>query len=354
MKKVVKIALLAFSCTAMMVACKDKNSPDNPANPDLQNDTTDVVPTKTAEEIYDEWMDIDETLAMDVSAANLKDLWQKTFEANVEKASKNVSYIRVQNETSHDSAYVDLKDDMSLEDYYFYSQEVNGVNVNLVKTLGGEWSVDAPNKQVSFTYPYYKASQTYTVCEISASRMLLSHENFNTISGKDEIIYEGYERRAALPALPENPVNRLAANQWRVMADSVRVSVFKPEKAGDFSAGEYVYTETKKGVFPQFCILSFAQMPDTWSMLLLESKDGKVLGSYEWSDESIVDPIEKALFLVQQHDGDIEFPEEMRFIPDLKDHDKAFFGGYRIKDVTVEGKTQRQRWDYFIHAEKVY
>lgn len=266
MKKFFKFAALAALILPLMVACKTKNGPDDPKQPD---------------EEFQEWIEEGSENEVTVSEKNLCGIWtiSQTFKADSEN-----NYLSSQLYGDPNNIHcLEIKDDNTFVDYFYNSDE----GTNKAK---GTWNLTG--KQVTFDIeanlsdcclPLWKQKK-YMVFRCEPEELALSYsveEPFQTRTGKDTmgiiVHYFVFKRLYELPEMPKPLEEVIVANQWKVLSDTMYLgkSVHVEDESTGFGGDLYQPVKVEQtNMLPQNAVITFA--PD--STLEIKAANGDIIG----------------------------------------------------------------------------
>jgi len=211
MKKIFKFAALAAFILPLMVACKTKNGPDDPKQPD---------------EEFQEWIEEGSENEVTVSEKNICGIWKLCQKYT---ADADLNYLDGQNvDDPYDNIHcLEIKEDNTFIDYFY--------NSGLGTSNGyGTWNLTG--KQFSYEYTVYPESGSlksvlngkYMVFRCEPEELALSYsETTQRIwnNGKDSIgtitYFSIFKRLYELPELPKPLAEVIVANPWKVLSDTM-------------------------------------------------------------------------------------------------------------------------------------
>jgi hypothetical protein len=307
-------ALMAMMILPMMTSCNLLN-PD--INPD--NQPQDTVPTP--QEQFEDWSAGTDSLKVPVSVDGLVGTWRHAFSSDKYKDSTNINGWNFISDTTQEGTYWEIKKDMSIITYNFMLKD----EVMVVYKSEGRWTLqDSKYFIVDWgeTIDEEKVLDKYTVEYLEADRFVVSRLLPGDENIPDRIWYTGYTRVAQLPELPENPRDRLTAQPWKVISDTVAVythttveygpddirdiRLLKEQKVNQLVTGG-TFTIKENGVFT------------------ITNAKGEVIGEYTWKDYEDNDPTVRPINITPTGRNDLNLETFITFYPQLNDPNSGCF-----------------------------
>ena len=273
MKKLFKFAALAALVLPLMVACKPKNNPDDPDS------------YKQPNEEFQDWIEEGSQNEIPVSEKNLCGIWKlcQTYTADAD-----LNYQDGQNVDDPNNMHcLEIKEDNTFIDY-FYNSELG------TSKSYGIW--DLAGKQFSFEYTVYPESGSlrglqkgkFMVFRCEPEELALSYsETIQRIwnNGKDSTgtitYFSIFKRLYELPQLPKTLAEVIAANQWKVLSDTMSLGkyVFVENESTNFAGDVYQPVKVEQtNMIPANAVITFA--PD--STLEIKDANGDMIAKAMW------------------------------------------------------------------------
>ena len=309
---------MAMMILPMMMSCKPVNPVDDPKDP--QQDTL-----PTPQEQLEDWTTGADSLKVPASVDALVGIWRYAFRSEKYKDSVRVNNWKIYEEPDGgpiQNIYWELKKDMTIVVYDFYLAD----SVPVVNISKGKWSLKDSKYfildwgQVVNEKP---ALDQYTVEYVEADRFVISY----IISGnenmpEDRIWCDGYQRVAQLPALPENPSDRLTAQPWKVVSDTMWTFTYKTV---EIRPDEFVgVTDMKEKKANQVVTNGTFTFKEDGVFTIMNDK-GEKIGLYEWKEDVTSSNAQFKIIDLTPVKNDLKLYGSLVFRPNLKDPSKGCF-----------------------------
>ena len=336
MKKVLYFAALAVLVLPLvMMSCKDRNNPD-----DKEGNPEDNAGT---EEWFDKWTEGDEDDAVKIDPKNLKGIWRWMVLSDIVEGEETP--INGYDYTDDEDRQYYL--DMGEKKYKQYEIELGALIRN-----EGEWELikDTINFNPSSSNGLWSYLMgDYKITLLEENRMVLCRKTDNTSDNlKDKTVYQ-YRVFTRIDKLPEMPVSvpdRLVANPWRVVSDSIFTFIYA-------EGGEKIVEVQAVNPLAKNSILCFYALGNNFQLL---DANGNILATAKWGVRQAFGNF--MLLDISEHgnpsDEDV-YPgllSSLEFWPDEKDATKAKFEHMEFMDQVVEGESLRKMWRYYVEAVK--
>lgn len=279
MKKFFKFAALAALVLPLVVACKPKNDPDAPKDPD---------------EEYQEWLDKGSENEVTVSEKNLCGIWQlfRTYAADSEQ-----NYVGSQN--YDEGNYLELSEDHTFVDY------IRNVNSGNSAILQGTW--DLLGKKVTIKYnadnvlpggerstleeAFSGRINDYMVFRCEPEELALSFTSqghLYTKDWKDSIgtitTFILFKRLYELPNIPKPLDKVVIGTPWKVLSDTMYLGKYNWVQDNSFMGSVYQPVKVEQtDMLPQNAVITFA--PD--STVEVKAANGDLIGKAWYQIRSI-------------------------------------------------------------------
>ena len=264
MKKFFKFAALAALILPLMVACKTKNGPDDPKQPD---------------EEFQEWIEEGSENEVTVSEKNICGIWKLCQKYT---ADADLNYLDGQNVDDPNNIHcLEIKEDNTFIDYFY--------NSDLGTSKGyGTWNLTG--KQFSYEYTVSPESGSlksvkngkYMVFRCEPEELALSYsETTQRIwnNGKDSIgtitNFYIFKRLYELPEMPKPLAEVIVANPWKVLSDTMCLGKYVHTETESFFGDLYQPVKVEQtNMIPANAVITFA--PD--STLEIKAANGDIIG----------------------------------------------------------------------------
>ena len=339
-KTLFQLAVVAVMALPVLMGCEgmEPNPQDNPG----------VDSTRNPIEIMEEWLFGVDSLMIPVSEDALIGCWRELFMAEMD-----VDSIRPNNWNIPDSVTLftpvpglswEIKSDHTCKVYDFTVED----GVSLVRVNEYKWALEDSVFSLSWGWTY-PTGETYT--DASSTDIMYMQENRYVCSEfirwedmqRDFRLYRGYSRCEQLPALPKNPVERLTDNEWRVVADTMKVYRYYFVQIDENTSEARMDTlETKYNQLVPSGLFSF----NNDGVFIIKNASGEVIGQYQWLDMPNNEPTYRTLYLVAEK-NDLNLDTYLTFNPNLHDASKGgFYTAFYSED-------SQYYYEYFFGVEAV-